>query len=94
MINQKPSLVNLTLSEIESRESILDQPWVEKTVDLAPPSVNHTFPLKSEPHIAQVLLVSNELEENTPITEVHESNSLIPIAQEGHLSRSYDTPSE
>jgi len=42
-IDQNSSLINPTLSQIESRESILDQPLVEKLVDLTPPSVNHTF---------------------------------------------------
>ena len=48
MIDQNSSLVNPTLSESESNESILDQPLVEKMVELTPPSVNRTFPVESE----------------------------------------------
>ena len=76
MINQKPSLVNPTLSESESYESILDQPLVEKMVDLAPPSVNRNFPIESESSVL------NKLEVNPPIPEVHERNSLVPIEKE------------
>jgi len=52
-------------------------------VDLAPHSVNHTFPVESELHTTQVLLVSlvlNELEENSPVPKVHDI-SLVPIVQ-------------
>lgn len=86
VIDQKPSLVNPALFESESRESILNQPLVEKTIDLAPPLVKCTFLVESEPHTTQVLLVSsvsNELEGNPPIYEVHERSSHIPIALEG-----------
>ena len=58
MINQNSYLVNPTLSEREPHESILGQSLVEKMVDLNPPSVNHTFPIESEPHNSQVILVS------------------------------------
>ena len=86
VIDQKSSLVNPTLSESDSCESALDQPLVEKPVDLAPPLFNRTFPVESEPCTTQVLLtssVSNELEINTPIPEVHEIISLVPIKEEG-----------
>ena len=86
MIDQKPSFVNPALSEIESRESILDEPLVYEMVDLAPPLVNHTFPIESEPHTTQVLLVSsvlNALEGNPLVHKVHERSSLVPIEKEG-----------
>ena len=92
MIDQKSSLVNPTLFESESHGSILDQPLVEKMVDLVLPSVNRASVVESEPHTAQVLLVSsvsNEMEGNPPIPKVHEINSPIPITQEGssHVPR-------
>ena len=85
VIDQNSSVVNPTLSKSESRESFLDQTLVEKLVDLTPPSVNYTFLVESEPHTAQVLLVSsvsNELEGNPPNPEMHESISHVPIKQE------------
>ena len=41
---------SLSLSKSESREFILNQPLVEKLVDLTPPLVNRTFLVESEPH--------------------------------------------
>lgn len=86
VIDQKPSLVNPNLSENECHESLLDQPLVDKMVDLAPPSVNCTFLVEIEPHTSQVLLVSlvpNQLERNLLIREVHESSSLVLIEKKG-----------
>lgn len=60
---------------------------IEQTVELAPPSVKFTFPVESDPHTTQVLLVSsvlNELEVNTLVPEVHESSSHVPIKQEAN----------
>lgn len=49
VIYRKSYLVKPTLSESESLESIIHQPSVERMVDLAPPSVNYTFSVESEP---------------------------------------------
>jgi hypothetical protein len=95
VIDQNSSLVNPTLSESESHESILDQPLVEKMVDLTPPSVNRTFPIESEPHTAQVLLVSsvsNELGGKSSHSQVHERILPFPIEQEGGSSHIPMTP--
>lgn len=69
-IDQNPSPINPNLSECEFHESIPDQPLVEKMVNSIPPSVDRTFPIESELHITQVLLVSsgsNELGDSSPI---------------------------
>jgi len=84
-IDQNPYLINPTLSESESRESVLDQLLFKKMVDLVPLLVNCAFSVASEPHNAQVLMVSsvsNELEGNPLIPEVHGSSSHVPIEQE------------
>ena len=52
VIDQNSPFLNPTLSENESCESVLNQPLVEKTVDLTPPLVNYTFLVESEPHTA------------------------------------------
>jgi len=78
-------LVNLALFEHESCESFINQSLVEKTIDLTPPLVNRTIPVESEPQTTQDLLVSsisNELEVNLLLPEVHERISHIPIEQE------------
>ena len=87
MIDQKSSLVNPILSKSGSHESVLDQLLVEKPVGLTPPSFNHTFPVESESHTTQVLLVSsvsNKMDGNPPIPEVHDTIYPVPLDQEGN----------
>lgn len=84
VIDHNSSLVNPTLFERESHETFSNQPLVEKKVDLIPPLVDHTFPIESDIHTAQVLLVSsysNEIEGSPPINKVQGSSYPIPIAQ-------------
>jgi len=88
LIDQKSCLVNPTLSKSESREFILDQSLVEKMVDLAPPSVNRTFSIESEPHIAQVLLVSsvlNDLEVNPLVPRCMRAFLVFPSSKKSNL---------
>jgi len=58
VISHNLNPISPTLSEHECHESILYQPLVEKMVDPILPLIDHTFPIESEDHIAQVLLIS------------------------------------
>lgn len=87
MVDQNVNPINPTLVERESHEFILNQSLVEKMVDSIPPLVDCTFPIDSELHTAQVLLIfsgSNEMGGNPLIPIVQGDNSPIPMAQRGN----------
>lgn len=97
VIDQNSSLVNPTLSECKSCEPIPDQQLVDKMVDSIPPSVHCIFPVESELHTAQVLLISsysNELGANPPIPMVQGRDPPVLIMQGGEFSHSHGTPSK
>jgi len=78
-INLDSSLAHPALLEHESLVSVPDQSLVEKSIDLALPSVVHYVPEESGDHTALVLLVSldsHELKRDTPILVVQQSPSL------------------
>ncbi len=86
MIDHNSSLVNPTLSKCESHEPIPDQPLVEKMVESIPPSFDRTFPVESEFHTTQDILVSsnsNKFGDNPPIPMVQGGDPPIPIMQGG-----------
>lgn len=91
VIDQNPPLVNPTLSDSESHKFITNQPLVERMVDSIPPSVDCTFPIESESHTTQVLLVSsgsNELGENPSIPMAQGHNPPFPTTHGGNPSTS------
>lgn len=70
VIDQNPNSFNPNLCKHESHKFVPKKPLVEKMVESIPPLVNRTFPVESESHTTQVLLVSsssNELGGNHPI---------------------------
>jgi len=85
-IDLNSSLVNPTLLEHDYLVSILDQPLVGRSVDLALPLVAHSVPKESGDHITYVLLVSSDSHESKsdpPIPIVQESPSSIPARNVG-----------
>ena len=72
--------INPTIFERESHESVPDEQLVEKMVDPVPPSVDRNFPIESEDHNAQVLLVSSDSTRqggSSPIPMTHSPSSMV-----------------
>ena len=73
VIDRDSSLVNSTLSEGQSPESIPDQSLVEKKVNLILSTVHQFFSIESGPHLSQVLFFSSDsprLEGDHPISMI------------------------
>jgi len=73
VIDKNSYLVNPNLYECESHEFVSDKPLVENIVDPILLSFDHIYPIESEFHTAQVLLVSSDSKElggNPPIPTI------------------------
>ena len=75
MINQESSLLDPAPPKIHHHESILDQPLVMGSVELAPSAVHQVFSVESGSHPPHALFVSSD---SSDLEKV----SSIPIAQE------------
>ena len=88
MIGQESSLVDPAPSKIQIQESIIDQPLVVGSVELAPSAVHQVFSNESGPHIPRVLLVSSDssdLEKDSPAhvpQEVSPSPSVMKVLED------------
>ena len=69
-------MINPAPSEIQIQESVLDQPLVVGSVELAPSAVHQVFSVESGPHNPHVLLVSSDssdLEKDSPVSVLQEA---------------------
>lgn len=74
-IDANMNLINPTLSEHGSHEFVPNHPLVEKMVDPIPSSVDCNFPIESEYHTTQVLLVSSDSIRQGGISHSYETPS-------------------
>ena len=84
VINQESSLVGPTPPEIHRCESVLDQPLVVGSVELAPSTVHQLFSVESGSHTPHVLLVSldsPDSEKDSPVPVVQETAPSAPVIE-------------
>ena len=77
-------MVDPSLLEIQIQESILDQPLVMGSVELAPSKVHQVFSFESGPHTPHVLLVSSDsldLEKDSPVPIPQEVGPSPPLME-------------